>query len=102
MGRGDESVSVEFVVANGVVTVYVEDHDSDAPVPAEKVRTAWLSVTGSGRPPQQAELKPAGANRLSASALDVRVGDRMNVRFVLPDGRESGSLVVFRPAPPRR
>ena len=102
MGRGDESVSVEFVVANGVVTVYVEDHEKDAPVVAGKVKDAWLSVTGAGRAPQQVELKAAGANRLSAAGLDVRVGDRMNVRFVLPDGRESGALVVFREAAPRR
>lgn len=102
MGRGDESVSVEFVVANGVVTIYVEDHEKDAPVAADKVKDAWLSVTGSGRAPQRAELRPAGANRLSAAGVDVRVGDRMNARFVLPDGRESGSLVVFREARPRR
>lgn len=102
MGRGDESVSVEFVVANGVVTLYVEDHEMDAPVAAEAVKDARLSVTGAGRAPQQVELKAAGGNRLSASGVDVRVGDRMRVGFVLPDGRESGSLVVFRAAAPRR
>ena len=102
MGRGDESVSVEFVLEKGVVSVYVEDHEKDVPIPAEKVKEAWLSITGSGRTPQQVRLAPAGGNRLSASGLSVRVGDRLSVRLVLPDGTESGSLVVFREAPPRR
>lgn len=102
MGRGDDSFSVEFVYRKDVVTVYVEDHEKETPVVAEKMKEAWLSITGSGRPPQRVELKPAGANRLSAAGLSVRVGDRMGVRLVLPDGRETDSLVVFREAPPRR
>lgn len=102
MGRGDDSFSVEFVLRKGVVTVYIEDHEKEAPVAAGKMKGAWLSITGSGRLPQQAELKPAGANSLSAAGLSVRVGDRMSVRLVLPDGRETDSLVVFREAAPRR
>ena len=49
MGRGDDTVTVEFVYANGIITVYVEDHDSATPIPAEKLKGAWLSVQGSGR-----------------------------------------------------
>lgn len=102
MGRGDDSFSVEFVYRKDVVTIYIEDHEKEAAVAAEKMKGAWLSITGSGRPPQQVQLKAAGANSLSAAGLNVRVGDRMSVRLVLPDGRETGSLVVFREAPPRR
>ena len=38
MGRGDDTVSVEFVFANGIITLYLEDHDSATPIPAEKLR----------------------------------------------------------------
>jgi hypothetical protein len=102
MGRGDESVSVEFVVHNGVVTIYVEDHETEAPVPADQVKDAWLSVTGSGRPGQEVRLLPASGNSLSAVVLTVRVGDRLRMSMQLPDGREARSLVVFREPGPRR
>jgi hypothetical protein len=102
MGRGDESVSVEFVFEKGIVTVYVEDHETETAVAAEKVKDAWLGVTGSGRPGHEVKLVPGESNRLSAAGLTVRVGDRMTVRLRLPDGRETRSFVVFRESAPRR
>ena len=102
MGRGDDTVTVEFVYQNGIVTVYISDHDSATPIPADRMKGAWLSVQGPGRPPQQAKLVPAGGNKLTASVLAPRVGDRLNARFILPNGMETLSIVTFREAAPRR
>jgi hypothetical protein len=101
MGRGDDTVTVEFVYQNGIVTVYVEDHDSATPIPADRLKGAWLSVQGPGRPPQQAKLVPAGGNKLTAPGLAPRVGDRLNARVILPNGMETLSIVTFREAPRR-
>jgi hypothetical protein len=100
MGRGDDTVTVEFVYEKGIVIVYVEDHDSATPIPADNLKGAWLSVVGPGRPPQQAKLVPAGANKLTAEGLAPRVGDRLNARLILPNGMETLSIVTFRE--PRR
>jgi len=102
MGRGDDTVTVEFVYEKGIVTVYVEDHDSAAPIPAEKLKDAWLSVQGPGRLPQQVKLVPAGGNKLTAEGLGPRVGDRLSARFILPNGMETLSIVTFRAARSRR
>ena len=102
MGRGDDTVTVEFVYQNGIVTVYVGDHDSATPIPAEKLKGAWLSVQGPGRPPQQTKLVPAGANKLTAEGLTPRVGDRLSARLILPNGMETWSIVTFREAASRR
>ena len=64
MGRGDDTVTVEFVYANGIITVYVEDHDSATPIPAEKLKGAWLSVQGSRAAwRSRAKLIPAGGEQ---------------------------------------
>jgi len=102
MGRGDDAVTVEFVYEKGVVTVYVEDHDSATPIPSEKLKDAWLSVQGPGRPAQQVKLVPVGANKLIAEGLAPRVGDRLSARFILPDGMETLSIVTFRSVASRR
>ncbi|HXJ50456.1 MAG TPA: hypothetical protein VNH16_03625 [Burkholderiales bacterium] len=96
MGRGDDTVTVEFVYKEGVVTVYIEDHDSAAPLLAENFKGAWVNVFGPGRPAQRAELSPAGENRLTASGLSPRVGDRLSARLILPNGMETWSVVTFR------
>jgi hypothetical protein len=102
MGRGDDTVTVEFVYEKGIMTVYVEDHDSATPIPAEKLKGAWLSVQGTGRLAQQAKLIPAGENKLTASGLGPRVGDRLSARLILPNGMETWSIVTFREASSRR
>jgi hypothetical protein len=96
MGRGDDTVTVEFVFKGDAVTVYVEDHDSATPMPAERLKGAWVIVSGPGRPTQQAQLVPAGENRLAASGLSPRVGDRISARLVLPNGMETWSVLTFR------
>jgi hypothetical protein len=102
MGRGDDTVTVEFVFEKGVMTVYVEDHDSATPIPAEKLKGAWLSVEGPGRPAQRAQLLPAGQNKLAAGGLVPRVGDRLSARLILPNGMETLSIVTFREAAAKR
>ncbi|MFL6572497.1 MAG: hypothetical protein ACJ8G4_12130 [Burkholderiales bacterium] len=96
MGRGDDTVTVEFVFKEGVIAVYVEDHDSATPIPAQNLKGAWVSVSGPGRPAQEANLVPAGENRLTASGLSPRVGDRLSARLILPNGMETWSVVTFR------
>jgi len=96
MGRGDDTVTVEFVSREGIVEVYVEDHDSATPIPANDLKGAWLSVSGPGRAAQQAKLVPAGENRLTASGLSPRVGDRLSARLIMPNGMETWSVVTFR------
>jgi hypothetical protein len=96
MGRGDDTVTVEFVFNDGVVAVYVEDHDSATPIAAQNLGAAWLSVSGPGRPVQQVRLVPAGENRLTASGVSPRVGDRLSARLILPNGMETWSIVTFR------
>lgn len=96
MGRGDDTVTVEFVYAKGVFTLYVEDHDSATPIPADQLKRASLSLHGPGRMPQEAALVPAGNNKLTAEGLVPRVGDRLSARFILPNGMETWSIVTFR------
>ena len=102
MGRGDDTVSVEFVYEKAVLTVYVDDHDRALPLLAEKLKGAWLSLQGPGRAPQQVKLIPAGGNKLTAEGLAPRVGDRLNARLILPDGMETWSIVTYREAAARR
>lgn len=102
MGRGDDTVTVEFVYDGGVMAVYVEDHDSGTPIPAEKLKAASLGLHGPGRLPQQASLVPAGANKLIAEGLSPRVGDRLSTLLVLPDGMATWSIVTFRESRPAR
>jgi hypothetical protein len=106
MGRGDDTVTVEFVFKGDAVTVYIEDHDSAVPIPAERLKGAWVTVSGPGRAAQQTTLLPAGDNRLAASGLSPRVGDRVSARFILPNGMETWSVLTYRntarnAAPPR-
>ena len=99
MGRGDDTVTVEFVFGQSVVTVYVEDHDSAAPIPAHELGGAWLSLSGpGGRLPREVKLVPSGGNTLTASGLSPRVGDRLSLRLILPNGMETLSTVTFREA----
>jgi hypothetical protein len=102
MGRGDDSITVEFVFDKGAVSVYVEDHDSATPIPAENLKSAWLNVLGPGQPAQEAKLTPAGANKLTAGGFSPRVGDRITAHFILPDGIETRSIATYREAAPRR
>ena len=96
MGRGDDTVTVELVMQDGVMALYVEDHDTQAPIPAKKLSGGWVSVVGPGRPAQKADLVPADGNKLTASGLTPRKGDRISARFILPNGMETLSIFTFR------
>jgi hypothetical protein len=95
MGRGDDSASVELVMEEGVVTLYVDEHASDIPIPTEGAR-GTLSVAGPGRPPQEAKLIPAGNNTLTASGLKPIAGDRLRAHIILPSGVELSLIFSFR------
>jgi hypothetical protein len=102
MGRGDDTVTVELVMEKGVMALYVEDHNTGVPIPADKLQGASVSVLGPGRPLQQSKLIPAGANKLTAGGLTPRVGDRVSARFILPNGMETMSIFNFREPAARR
>jgi hypothetical protein len=95
MGRGDDSVSVELVMKDGVITLFVEEHANDVPIPTDLVK-GWLNLSGPGRPAEEVKLVPAGDNKLTATGLKPRVGDRLRARMVLPSGEEVSSLFSFR------
>jgi hypothetical protein len=95
MGRGDDSVSIELVMTNGVITLYVEEHANDVPIPTDRVK-GWLNLSGPGRVAEEVKLIPAGDNKLTATGLKPRVGDRLRARMVLPGGEEASSLFSFR------
>ena len=91
MGRGDEAVSVELVMEKELAVLYVEDHENNnAPIPAERLKGS-LSLGA-----KEVKLLPAGANRLSASGLQPRTGDRLRARLTLPNGDEAELLFSYR------
>ena len=95
MGRGDDSVSIELVMEQGAVVLYVEEHMNDVPIPTQGVK-GWLSLAASGRPAQEAKLIPAGENKLTATGLKPARGDRLRARIVLPNGDEISSIFSVR------
>jgi hypothetical protein len=95
MGRGDEEVSIELVMENSVVALYLEDHGNGTPIPTHSVK-GWLRLAAPQRPAQEAKLIPAGENKLTASGLAPRPGDRLTVRVTLPNGDEVSSIFLFR------
>ena len=91
MGRGDEAVSVELVAQDGMLVLYIEDHENNnTPIPAERLK-GWLALAA-----KEVKLVPAGANRMTASGLVPRVGDRLRARLVLPNGDEAQVIFSFR------
>jgi hypothetical protein len=95
MGRGDDSVSIELVMENGVVTLYVEEHASHAPISSERMK-GWLSLVARGRPAKEVSLVPAGANKLTAPGIEPLAGERLRARIILPNGDEVSSVFLFR------
>lgn len=95
MGRGDDSVSIELVVENAVVALYVEEHANDVPIPSARMK-GWLSLAVRGRPAQEVTLVPAGGNKLTAPGLKPVAGERLRARIILPNGDEVSSVFLFR------
>ncbi len=95
MGRGDDSVSIELVVENGVVTLYVEEHANHAPISSERMK-GWLNLVARGGPAKEVRLVPAGGNKLTAEGLKPIAGERLRARIILPNGDEVSSVFLFR------
>lgn len=95
MGRGDDSVSIELVMENGMVTLYVEEHANHTPISSERMR-GWLSLVARGRPAGDVRLVPAGANRLTAPGLKPVDGERLRARIILPNGDEVSFMFLFK------
>ena len=95
MGRGDGAVSIELVVEQGVIAVYVEEHASDVPIPSEGMQGS-LSLAVRGRPDREVRLLPAGGNKLIAPGLEPIAGQRLRARIILPNGDEVSSVFLFK------
>ena len=95
MGRGDDSVSIELVVEQGVVALYVEEHANHAPISSVRMQ-GWLGLVARGGPGMEVKLVPAGANKLTAPGLKPVAGERLRARIILPNGDEVSSVFLFR------
>ena len=95
MGRGDDSVSIELVMEQGVIALYVEEHANHAPISSERMQ-GWLGVVARGGPGMEVKLVPAGANKLTAPGLKPVAGERLRARIILPNGDEVSSVFLFR------
>jgi hypothetical protein len=95
MGRGDDSVSIELVMEQGVVALYVEEHANHAPISSERMQ-GWLDLVARGGPGMEVKLVPAGANKLTAPGLKPVAGERLRARIILPNGDEVSSVFLFR------
>ena len=90
MSRGDEIVSAELVVQKDAIVMYIETEDGH-PLPTSEV-TGTVTLVAPQRPVQEANLAPAGDNKLTASGFRPTRGDRVNARIKLPSGEEATLL----------
>jgi hypothetical protein len=93
MGRGDDSIVVEFVMENGTINVYV--HDEEGKPLATKNVTGTLTIISPQRPPQEGKLVRADDHKFRAPGLEPAPGDRMKARIRLPGGDELESVGLF-------
>ena len=75
-------VSLELVAAEGVVTVYLEDHETLVETKGAK---GTLSIVR-GDSTRTVELLPAGDNKVVARGLTVASGDRITATLYMPNG----------------
>jgi hypothetical protein len=92
VGRGDDSVVVEFVVEKGTLSLYVED-ESGEPFDSEKL-TGTLTVVGPHRQ-QEVKLVSAGPHKLAAPGVAPVAGERLRARIQLPSGEVVESVALF-------
>lgn len=95
MGRGDEAVSIELVMEQGVIALYVEEHANNVPIPSERMQ-GWLSLAARGRASEEVNLVPAGGNKLTAPGVKPVAGERLLARIILPNGDEVSSVFLFK------
>jgi hypothetical protein len=93
MGRGDDSIVVEFAVEKGTLIVYVED-DSGNPLAKEGV-TGTLTVAPPQGLPQQVKLIRVSDRTFAAPDAKPRPGDRMRARIKIANGEEIESVGLF-------
>jgi hypothetical protein len=87
-----KDVAYELVQRGGEFTIYVDDHGN--PVPTAGIVGKLVLVRGSQG--TEAELRPAGGNRLVATTVRIDAGGSATAVFTMPSGR----AVVVR-FPPR-
>jgi hypothetical protein len=93
MGRGDDSIVVEFVVEKGTLIVYVED-DAGKPLAKQGV-TGTLTVVPPQGQPQQVKLIRVTDRTFAAPDAKPRPGDRMRARIKVENGEEIESVGLF-------
>jgi hypothetical protein len=96
VGRGDDSVVVEFVMDKGTLSLYVED-ESGEPLDTEKL-TGTLTVVGPHRQ-QEVKLVSAGPHKLAAPGAAPMPGERLRARLQLPSGEIVESVALFSEPP---
>jgi hypothetical protein len=93
MGRGDDTVIVEFVVEKGTLTVYVHDEDGNA-LPLKDV-SATLTLAAPHSLPQEVKLVRVGPDKFTAPDMKPATGDRLRARIKLPSGQEAEALGLY-------
>lgn len=93
MGRGDDSLVVEFVVEKGTLIVYVED-DSGKPLAKEGV-TGTLTVVPPQGAPRQVTLTRVSDRTFAAADAKPLPGDRMRARIKVANGEEFEMVGLF-------
>ena len=93
MGRGDDSIVVEFAMEKGTLILYVED-DAGKPL-AMKGVTGTLTVVAPQGPSQQVKLIRVSDRKFTAPGAKPRPGDRMRARIQVANGEEIESVGLF-------
>ena len=93
VGRGNDEIVVEFVMENGMLTLYVDD-EAGKPLATENV-TGTLTLIPPQRPAKQVKLVRTGSNKFTAPGIEPALGDRLRARITLPSGEEVQSLALF-------
>ena len=92
VGRGDEDVVVEFVVAKRRVVVYIDDEQGE-PVETKDVQ-GTLTMVVPQQPDRSVKLVPEGVNKLAAEGIEAIGGGRLIARLTFPEGREFRAVVL--------
>jgi len=92
VGRGDDSVVVEFVLEKGTLSLYVHD-EAGEPLGTEHL-SGTLTVIGPHRQ-QDVKLVPAGPHKLAAPGVAPMPGERLRARIQLPTGETVESVALF-------
>lgn len=81
--RSASEVGFELVRQPDGALLYLDDHD--APIPSDNVRGKLTVLNGADK--SEAELKPAGANRLEAKGVTLKPGAKVVATVTLPGSK---------------